>query len=133
MVEGDKGRDPRRQQAVDQPVVEGNALGRCRAGTAGLDARPGQREAIGIELELAHQSYVLRPAVIMIAGNIAGALVDDHPRLSAEPVPDAFALAAGRWRTFDLVGRRCRAENEVLRQAQARGLVAEDLPLSIDG
>ena len=133
VVEGDKGRDPRRQQAVDQPVVEGNALGRCRAGTAGLDARPGQREAIGIELELAHQGYVFRPAVIMIAGHVARALVDYHPRLPAEPVPDALALAAGCRRALDLVGCRCCAEDEVLRQAQARSLVVEDLPLSIDG
>ena len=62
VVEGGEGPDAAGEQAVDQPVVEVEALGVRRAAAFGQDARPGHREAVGVEAGALHQVEVGSPS-----------------------------------------------------------------------
>ena len=67
--------------------------GACPAG-AGLHARPGNREAVDLQPELGHELEVVAPAVIVIAGDIAGRAVRDGSEHAGEAVPDRLAAPA---------------------------------------
>jgi len=92
------------KHAVDQPVVEVKT-GRVDGPSAGgLDARPGEREPVGVDAELGHQANVLGPAVIVIVGDVAGVAVADRPIPPAEGVPHGLAAAVFGDGAFDLIG-----------------------------
>src|SRR5271170_3628494 len=105
MVEADPWLDTGSEHAVDQPIVEFQPLGVYPAATLGQDARPRRRQTIGAEAELAHKRHILRPAMVMVAGNIPGAAVGDPAGKVAKGVPDRRPAPVLRDRAFDLVGR----------------------------
>ena len=80
MVEADPGLDPGFHDAVDEFVVKFEPLEIGRTAPLGQDARPGGRQPVGAEAEFAHQRHILRPAMIVIAGNIAGIAAHDPAR-----------------------------------------------------
>ena len=112
--------DPALQAALDEPPVEGDAARVQRAAPVRLHARPGDREAIGLQPELDHQVEVGRPAVVVIAGDVAGVAVDHGAGLVAEAIPDRLAAPVLARGALDLVRRRRGAEAEARRAARPR-------------
>ncbi len=109
VVEGGKGGDAGLQQPVDQPPVEVQAGLVDSTAAVGQDARPGDGEAIGAQAERLHQGDVFRPAVVVVAGDVAVAAVDDVARRVAEAVPDRLAPPVFVPRPLDLIGASRRA------------------------
>jgi hypothetical protein len=105
--------DARRQQRVDQPVVEGDPGRVDRAGAAGLHPRPRDGQVVGVHAEPGHQRDVLRVPVVVVAGHVAGTAVGDATRLVREGVPDGRSLAVLVHRALDLVRGRGDAPAEV--------------------
>src|SRR5439155_21469600 len=103
VVEGGVGADAGVEQAVDEPVVEVQAGGVNRAGTVGQDARPGDGEPVRVDAEAPHHRDVLRPAVVVVAGHVAGVAVVDGAGYAAERVPDGRSPAVLGHRALDLV------------------------------
>lgn len=116
VVEGHGRGDAGGQQGVDQLVVEVEALGVDRAVAAGDHARPGDGQAVGVGAEPAHQADVLAPAVVVVAGDVAGVAARDLAGGVREGVPDRRRAAVLRHGSLDLVGRRGRAPQEVVRE-----------------
>lgn len=116
VVEGDGRGDAGGQQGVDQPVVEVEALGVDRAVPARDHARPGDGQAVGVGAQPAHEVDVLAPAVVVVAGDVAGVAARDLARGVREGVPDRRRTAVLRHGSLDLVGRRGRAPQEVVRE-----------------
>ncbi len=104
MVEGDVGGDPGLVQVVDEAVVEVEAARVGRAAAAGLDARPGDREAVGRHPERGHQRDVVAVAVVVVAGDLAGVALEDLAGGGAERVPDARPASPVADGPLDLVG-----------------------------
>ncbi len=102
--EGGQRGDAHCQQVVHQPVVEGESGGIRRPGTGGLDARPGDGEAVAVEPEAAHQLDVLGMAVVVVAGHRTRVAVADGAGAGSEGVPDRGAAAVLVHRSLDLVG-----------------------------
>src|SRR5690606_5779352 len=84
-------------------------------------ARPGDGEAVGLQAGVAHEGDVLGPAVVVVAGDVAGAAALDRAGARAERVPDgeAFAVLAGG--ALDLVGGGGGAPDEVLGEGGVGG------------
>jgi hypothetical protein len=105
VVEGGVGGDPGRVQLVDEAAVKIETLRVGTAAPGGKDARPGDRESVAAESELAHERDVLRVPIEVIAGYIARVAIGDSAGGMTEDVPDrlpATALADG---PFDLIRR----------------------------
>ena len=113
VVERGEGSDPRLAQGVDRPVVEVEADRVGRAVTRRLDARPGDRKAVGIDTKAAQQVDVLVPAVVAVAGDGTRRPVGDRAGPVAEVVPDAAATTTGGHTPFDLVAGGRGADHEV--------------------
>src|SRR4029078_7172122 len=105
------------QQRVDQAAVEVEPALIDLAASLRQDARPGNREAVGPQTQLLHQRDILAPAVVVVAGQVAGAAVLDTPWRMSKAIPDRLALAVFIPGTFDLVGSGCRAPQEALGKA----------------
>jgi hypothetical protein len=121
VIERGERRDPVLEQHVHEPAVEVEA-GRVHASSSlRQHARPGQGEAVGLDPEVAHQCYVVAEAVVVVAGHVPAAPVEDGAGLLAEAIPDRLAAAVDRNRTFDLVGRGGRAPHEAGREREVRG------------
>src|ERR1035441_6859853 len=78
----------------------------------GLDARPGHRQPVAVDPEVAHETHVLGIPVVVVARDIASVATGHAARRVAEGVPDrkpATPLVHG---TLDLVGRRRDAQLE---------------------
>ena len=58
------------QHAVNQPLVEVQAHRVDGPAPVWLDARPGQREAVGVHAQRTDQVEVLRPAVVVVTGHL---------------------------------------------------------------
>src|SRR5206468_11034850 len=91
---------------VDEAVVEFEPLAVYRPSALGQDARPGGRQAIGADAELAHQRHILGPAMIMVARDITGVVAENRPGQTGEGVPDRRPPAVLPHRALDLIGRR---------------------------
>jgi len=117
VIQAGHGPDARRQQRIHQPVIEIQTLGVHRAVAIGHDARPRQREAIGVEARRPHQRHVLGIAVVMVAGGGGGAAVLNAPGL-AKAVPDVAATPVLGQRALDLIGRGRGAPQEARRHLQ---------------
>ena len=61
----------------------------------GSDTRPGDREAVGVEADLAHHLDVVAPTVVVVARHRTARAVGDLARRGAEAVPDALAAPVG--------------------------------------
>src|SRR6185503_19917782 len=106
--------DPALTETLDQAAVEIEPALVGRSAAVGLDPGPGDREAVGAQAERGDQVEILAPAVVVLAGRVAGVAVVHLPRRVRETVPDRLAAAVGRGRTLDLERRCRRAPGEVL-------------------
>ena len=104
VVERQPGRDVVGEQLVDESVVEGET-GPVDRPAVGSHARPGHGEAVGRDLELAHQGDVLGHPVVVLARDVAGVRVEDRARGVGEGVPDRGRAAVLGHGSLDLVGR----------------------------
>ena len=91
------------EQFVDQTAVEVHALWIRRARPLRKDARPGDREAIGLDAQRLHQLHVVFVAVVVIVGHVAVGVVDDLAGRVRKGVPDRRRAAVFRDGAFDLV------------------------------
>ena len=114
VVERRERRDPALEQAVDERGVEVEPLPIRPAAPVGLDARPRDREAVALEPERLHQVEVLAPAVVVVAGGLAGVAVRDLPGQGREAVPDRLAAAVRARRALDLERRGRGAPDEAV-------------------
>jgi hypothetical protein len=114
--------DPALEQPLDEAAVEADAARVERAAPVRLHPRPGDREAVALDPHRREQVEVLAPAVVVVAGDVAGVPVDDVAGRVAEAVPDRLAAAVLVPRALDLVRRGRRAELEARRVA-GRGLL----------
>lgn len=103
VVEGRGRGDARGEQAVHQAVVEVEPLGVDRAAPRRLDARPRDREPVGVDAEVPHERDVLGPPVVVVAGDVAGVAVADAARRVRERVPDGRSSPVLGRRALDLV------------------------------
>jgi hypothetical protein len=102
--------DPALEQSLDELAIEAHARRIERPGPVGLHPRPRDREAVGLQAERRHEVEVLAPAVVVVAGDLAGVAVLDGAGNAAEGVPDRVAAPVLMSRALDLVGRGGRAE-----------------------
>ena len=116
VVQGEQRRDAGGQQLVDQPVVEPEAGGVHPTCAGRQHPRPGHREAVGLQPQLAHQRHVVGHAVVVVAGHVAGVAMGDAAGRAHEAVPVADAGTVGQRRALDLVGRCGRAPQEAGRK-----------------
>ena len=122
VVQGRQRGDGMLQQRVGQGVVEVESGAVDRAATTRIDARPGDREAVGVQAEARHQRHVLAVAVVVVAGVRGGGAVRHPPRTAREAVPDRVAAAAFGGAAFDLAGGAGGAPQEAVRkQRHGRG------------
>ncbi len=130
VVERHEGPDARGEQSVDHSAVVVEALRVRGALTRGLDARPGDREAVAGEVHGLEQLDVLAPAVIGIAGDVTRVAVLDLARRAGEAVPDRLAPAVLPGGAFDLVrggrGSPAEAAREDDTARRLRGHVASE-------
>ena len=103
VVERGPGLEAALEHAVDQAVVEVQPCRQRRAAAAGLDARPGDREAVGVDAQRPRQVQILGPVVEVVAGHGAAGAVADAARLCAETVPDRLTAPALVHCALDLV------------------------------
>ncbi len=120
VVEGGDGPDPGRQQLVDEPPVEVQALLDGGPAAGGLDPRPGHREAVVAHAEPAEQGHVLAHAVVVVGGRVPGVAVVDLAGGAAEGVPDGGRPAVQGGRALDLVRGGGRAPAKAGREGEAR-------------
>src|SRR5215211_6162270 len=116
MVQGEHRLDGARPESVHEPAVEVEALLVGRAAALGLDARPGDGEAVRAQTEICHEVEVLFDAVVVVAGYVAGVAAVDLARCVGEGVPDRGSAPVLVHGPLDLVGRRRGAPQEVLRE-----------------
>src|SRR5258708_5048185 len=121
MIKRDEGSNSCLLQGIDQPAVVVHAFSISRAGTRWLNARPGNREAIAVQVHRTHQSDVFFPAVKRIASHVAAVTILDLSGSMREVVPDRFALAVFVPCAFDLVRSRGSAPEEILRKGNFGG------------
>src|ERR1019366_6405785 len=86
-----------------QAAVEINSLGIRLACARWLNPRPRNRETVAVEIQRSCQRDVFTPAMIAVAGDVAGVAVLDLAGSMREAVPNGFALAVFVPCTFDLV------------------------------
>jgi hypothetical protein len=104
------------QQLIDKAAVEVETLLIDFASPGGEHARPTDAEAVGAETQVAHQADVLADPPVMITGDIAIRAIGDFARHMREAMPNALAGTVGQGRSFDLIGARGRAPEEILRK-----------------
>jgi hypothetical protein len=109
--------DPGGQQAIDQAVVVIEPLLVGLAAPIGEDARPGDREAIGLDAQRLEQFDILAIAVIAVAGDIAGAAIAGLALRVREDIPIGLPAPIFLDAALDLIGRRGAAPEEALRKA----------------
>src|SRR4029079_1864319 len=117
VVEGRKRCDPALEQALAESAVEVDPLLIRRPAPVRLDPRPRDREAVALEPERAHHVKVLAPAVVVLAGAVAGVAVRDPAGSVREAVPDRLAAAVSLRGTLDLVCGGCRTPHEFVGKA----------------
>src|SRR5262245_3382009 len=114
--------DAGRQQLVDEAAVEVDALRVRRAGAVREDARPGDREAIGVRADIAHERHVVRIAMVGVVRDVAVVAVLDQARRVGVPVPDRFAFAVLVPRPLDLVRGGGHTPGEPVRKPAAHAM-----------
>lgn len=100
--------DARRKQCVDQLLVVIDTLQIGSSGALGKDARPGDRETVGPDAQIAHQGDVLGIAMVGVVGVVAVGAAHDAARLVREHIPDRGTPTVDLDRAFHLVGCRRR-------------------------
>jgi hypothetical protein len=118
------------EEAVDEPCVEVEAALVQRPGAIGVDPRPGDAEPVRAEADIGHAVEVLAPAVVVVAGDVAGVAVLGRARRVAEPVPDRLAPAVLADRPFDLVGGRGGTPQEAIGEGHAVSPASERMGIA---
>src|SRR6266571_5562133 len=70
MIERSKGTNASSEQGIDQAVVKIQASFIDSTGALWQDARPGERETIGVQIEFSHERNIFFQMVIMIRRNL---------------------------------------------------------------
>jgi hypothetical protein len=104
MVQGRKWLDAVRQQLIQQPVVEIEALWVWRAGSLREDTRPSNRKTIGFCAQRLHQLNVFPVKMIMVGRGVGVAVIGDGPARVGETVPNRWAAAVFVDGPLDLIG-----------------------------
>ena len=104
VVERGPGSQSARQHAVDQARIEIQAGRIWRVAAVAIDARPGNRKAVGCHAKRRGQIQVLLPAVVVVAGGVGVAGIADRATLAAESVPDRVDPTALHSGDLDLEG-----------------------------
>ena len=99
--------DPALAQPGREPPVEVDALAVERAAPVRLHPRPADREAVGLQASSRDQVEILAPAVVVVAGDVAGRAVRDRAG-TGEAIPDRLAAAVLGDRALDLIAPRTR-------------------------
>src|SRR6516162_5967186 len=92
MIESGERLDAGRLQLVYHTAVEVEPLWIGPARALRKDARPGDREAIGIGADFLHQRNILLVPVVVIVSDVAGVVVLNVARSMGVGVPDRFAF-----------------------------------------
>src|SRR5215469_3289642 len=116
MIEAQPRRDAVRDEPIDQTLVKVEAALLDRAAAGRQNARPRGRKPISGKIAACEQIDVVAPAVIVVAGDVAGIAVLHAPRRVREDVPDALAASVFVDRALDLIARSRRAPYEVGRK-----------------
>ena len=103
VIERDQRADVGFEQGIHETAVVIDAFGIRRTAPVRLNSRPGNREAVAVQIHRPHQRNVFAPAMIGVAGYVAGVAILDFARGVREAVPDGFALAVFFPRAFNLV------------------------------
>ena len=106
--------DARRQQRVHKPVVPGKARRVHLAGAGGENARPGDGKAVGLQVHGLHQLHILGPAVVAVAGDVAGIAVFGFSQRMAEGIPDGRPTPVLKRAALYLIGCGSRTPNKFL-------------------
>ena len=101
---GRPGRDPRRQEHIDEPVIEVEPSLIHRAAARGKNPRPGNAEPVGADAQRFHQRDVFLVAVVVVAGHLRSAAILDEPWLRRVRVPDRRPSPIDIVSPFDLKG-----------------------------
>ena len=109
------------EQFVDQATVEVQAFRIRCAGPLRKDARPGDREAVGLDAERLHQLHVFLVAVVVVVGHVAVGVVDDLCRACARRCPRPTACGRLPNGAFDLVRGRRGTPQKALRERSRCG------------
>ena len=113
VVQRDVRFNARRQQRINKAVVPGKARRVHLAGAGGENARPGDGKAVGLQMHGLHDLDVLGPAVVAVAGDVAGIAVFGFARRMAEGIPDGRPAPILERAALDLIGRRRRAPDKL--------------------
>src|SRR5882724_3225541 len=116
MIQRRKRRDAVRERLVDKAVVEIEPFGIWRAGSFREEARPCNRESIGLYAERLHQLDIFLVQAIMVGRGIAIAVVGYGSGRVRETVPDRWAAAVFAHGPLDLIGRGRRAPQKTVRK-----------------
>ena len=106
--------DARRQQRVHKPVVPGKASRVHRAGACRENARPGDGKPVGLQVQGFHQLHILGPAVVAVAGDVAGVAALGLARRMAEGIPDGRPTPVLKRAALYLIGCGSRTPNKFL-------------------
>jgi hypothetical protein len=104
MVQGRKWLDAVRQQLIQQPVVEIEALRDWCADSLRDDTRPGNRKPIGLCAQRLHQLNVFPVPIIVIGRGVGVAVIGDGPARVGETVPNRWAATVFVDGSLDLIG-----------------------------
>src|SRR5207302_4535960 len=120
MIKRGKRADAGGEQSVYQAfvVIQAFLVRLARAGR--LDARPGNGEAIALEIHGAQQRNVFRIAMIGIASDVAGVSAFYFADGVREAVPDGFALAVNVPCSLDLIGGSGRTPEKIFWELERR-------------
>ena len=113
VVERDERANTSLQQRIHESLVEVQATLVDRARPIGDHPRPADGAAVGVEAKRADQRDVLAPAVIVIAGDVAGLAGRDRPGHPRERVPDRRSFAIRVMTALDLIRGGRGAKEEV--------------------
>ena len=114
VVQRHPGLKPPLQHAINQTRVKVQALliGYLTA-TLSKNARPGNRETVGIGAQVACNVEVLRPAVVVVTGHRATRSIPDSARPGTKTVPNGLTPAVLPNGSLNLIGRRGTPPSEV--------------------
>jgi hypothetical protein len=130
MIERGERLDAVGQQFVKKPVIEIEALRIGRACSLRKNARPRDREAIGLGPQRLHQLDIVLVPVKVVVSDVAGAAIGNFAWRVREAIPDRRAATVFANGAFDLIGRGRRAPSEIGREG-GRGILTAGSGLRI--
>src|SRR5258708_22710619 len=133
MVQGGERLDAVGQQLVEQPIVEIEAFRIWRARSFRENARPRDREAIGLCTQRPHQLDIVLVAMEMIVRDISIAAIGNFAGQMSETIPDRRTSSIFVDGAFDLIGRGRRAPSKVARKGGYGVLAGEPALRGIGG